>query len=439
MTLLDIKDRIQKGEIKQDVFVWRDGLEDWIPIRKTPELAPLFERKKKKKPRKSPRATQRKPTKTNNKIIKLRQSKKPDRDKTAEPVVLEKQAEAVARVEVFSETAPSQSGIKLVADFDIADEFFCDGEDLENNSELLPPPFPTKQAQLHLVQEEIMDPEEADKLAKVIARHAGVASHGRRAGLGLLMTFLFVGLMTGMVALAFIEGWFGEFGFATNSNTGTEVKQTALPNIPDRLSDKEAKRIQDSLWKTDTKPKKTAPDSLSVLASIPRKMSAQEKDLMEFYEKQTNGKREIAPRLPSSLADSKIASFNMPKNADLHFLAPTSAKVEASVPESRGGYGSHKLSEAQVRLVIKKHNRQVRKCLERQLKRDPDISGKLIVIAKVTPSGKVTRVRIEPAKFHGTYLQDCLIAEVRRWSFPSFQGEAYELSFPYAMSARESY
>jgi len=97
------------------------------------------------------------------------------------------------------------------------------------------------------------------------------------------------------------------------------------------------------------------------------------------------------------------------------------------------------LTDFQVKLVIRRHYKKVKSCLERQLKRDANISGKMYVVAMVMPNGRVKSVKIATPKFHGTFVEECLIREVKRWEFPTFEGEVYELTFPLLLSAKQSY
>jgi hypothetical protein len=95
-----------------------------------------------------------------------------------------------------------------------------------------------------------------------------------------------------------------------------------------------------------------------------------------------------------------------------------------------------RLTETQVKLVIGKHYHQVKSCHERQLKRDPDVAGKVDVVAKVRPNGKVQYVRIATKKFQGTFVDECLVKSIKQWEFPSFKGQAYELTFSLLLTVR---
>jgi len=93
----------------------------------------------------------------------------------------------------------------------------------------------------------------------------------------------------------------------------------------------------------------------------------------------------------------------------------------------------------QIRQVVATNRQKIRRCLEKQLKRDARVSGKMVLVARVTPRGRVQSVRVATEKFHGTIVEECLLKEVKSWRFPSFAGKPYDLSFPLLLSARGNY
>jgi len=168
-------------------------------------------------------------------------------------------------------------------------------------------------------------------------------------------------------------------------------------------------------------------------------MSSESRDLLDFYQSQSEEKRELTPRTPDSLLAVGQQSINLPNGScEMPDMAVPESKREVT-PVATVAAGSQRLTDMQVRRVIQKHYHKVKNCLERQLKRDSTVSGKMYVVAKVKPNGRVQAARIATKKFHGTFVEECLIREVKRWDFPTFKGEAYELRFPLLLSARGEY
>ena len=352
----------------------------------------------------------------------------------------------------------------------IAEHFFSDEDVSSGRSELLPPPpvedeldDPLAGELAEKLEKESVDDEhellqvdpmavierrkELGEISQVIALQAGVGSEKKRIGLGLIVILSFIGALGGLAALAFNQGWFTSKGALEGSQPQNNDGQAGgLANYD--LPGTEAGRIRDSIWRIEPKKRHGANGQVNGRTPRPRgpasagqkKKTQEEKDLLAFYESQNNEKKEVGPRVPRGLDLAAMGIDMSTSGGDpLAMSTPGMSKVEV-VPDKRGpATGPGRLTNVQIRMVIRRHARPVKKCLEKQLKRDPSVSGKLLVIARVKPNGKVQRVRIEPPKFHGTYLQECLLKEVKRWTFPSFEGEAYDLTFPYALSAQQTY
>ncbi len=288
---------------------------------------------------------------------------------------------------------------------------------------------------------------EMGEISQVIAMKAGVAGEKRRVWLGLLVVGLLLVALGGLAVLAFSQDWIGGGPEPeTDEPASSDAAGTAeTPRSRAVGSSSDARRVRDSLWHIE-------PDAgtgsgtanrqrpRSVDRGRKRKLTEQERDLLAFYENEQRD--EVAPRMPRG-GPAAAMGIEMPDGLGLpgagSVSSPEKGKNEV-VPVDRGqGMAAGKLTDVQIRMVIRRHARQVKKCLERQLKRNPDIHGKLLVTARVEPDGRIQQVEIGPDKFRGTYLEECLIEEVGRWRFPSFEGEAYDLTFPFALTARESY
>ncbi len=392
LSLSDLEEGIRTGWITVNHFVWRNGMKDWVPVEDVPELVSLLD-----VPRPAPDAT--------HQAIRARHQR--EREKAA---LRRREAE----------------------------------EPRADKSESLPFPPVVELDAIELDVAEL----EADGVAEVIAMQAGIGSERRRIWLGLTAVGLLVAAVGGLMALAFTQGWFkdrtevqpGARGASKSGGPG------AGPADYGTISDKDANRIYDSLWVIESEKR---PGARTVGKPGRRrrgqpaqklKLTDEEKDLAAFYKNQSAEKKEIAPRVPRGMpTEAMNIDFHAGSSGPIDLPLPEKAKVEIAPGVPERIQGPRRLTDVQIRLVIRRHHRQVKKCLERQLKRDPNVSGKLLVVARVKPDGKVQRVSIQPEKFHGTYLEECLIHEVGRWTFPSFDGEPYDLTFPYSFSAQVNY
>ncbi|MBW1872744.1 MAG: AgmX/PglI C-terminal domain-containing protein [Deltaproteobacteria bacterium] len=294
---------------------------------------------------------------------------------------------------------------------------------------------------------------EVSKVTKMLVAQAGVPSKGRRLGITLLGIFGSLGLVGAVIYLAVVQGWISEKSSGKNSdlvlaneaNLGLVSDGT---NPEDQPGPRGPSRLRSILWDVSRPAQKKEPKSsvgrprpgtdLNSPASVP--LTKREKELMTFYEQQDD-KREVAPLGPRGVpTPTGPLSIDMPGGYNpMVDLKRSESKVEVvpSGPDIRKG--PDQLSEHQVSLVVKRHYKKVKSCLERQLKRDASISGKMYVVARVKPNGKVKDVRISTPKFHGTFVEECLIKEVNRWQFPTFDGKTYDLHFPLLLSAQQTY
>lgn len=137
-----------------------------------------------------------------------------------------------------------------------------------------------------------------------------------------------------------------------------------------------------------------------------------------------NKPEEVAPRSPDS---PPLPSTTQPAQAEPE--PPNTGEGTDTRP-------SDTLSSPQIQQVIRQHVKQMRKCVEKQLKRDNTAVGKLTVVATIHPSGSVQQVRIDTRRFQGTYVEGCLVRAIKKWQFPSFHGSTFEARFPLKVAGR---
>lgn len=349
----------------------------------------------------------------------------------------------------------------------IAEHFFSRGElAAEADAPLPPPPVVDAEEAARELQQESLAEEEAalpgevprgvaetgpmpGEISDVIVRQAGVASGGRRMGVALLLIFGILGLAGGMLALAFSQGWFSP---PSTARTSAPSATRGSAGDVEPLSEEEARRLRAQIW--DVKqPARNAPASAGSSggrstganeASAPSEpvLTQREKELLAFYQQQDQNRSEAAPRLPAAgLIGPAALSPDLPTSTP---ISPETGKLPGKGPEARPeaptpAPGAQRLTEEQIRGVIQLHYRQVKNCLERQLKRDASLTGMLQVVARVQPDGSVQSAAIATPRFKGSVLETCLVKTVRRWRFPTFTGAAYEVTFPLLLSAQQDY
>ncbi len=384
------------------------------------------------------------------------------------------QEEERRRGEVLSSVLQKRDEVRAGRKTDrIAQHFFTDGEEGAPDSELLPPPpvasVDDLAERLHIesIDEEYekmqADPiavlaerdqpgtGEISKVSKVLIEQAGVSAKGRRLGVTAICIIGVVGLVVGILYLMVSRGWFSGIGSdrlvaSVGRGQGSGVDPSSVAATGGHLSVEDSKRLRSALWDVKRDGGGAVAEAHARQgtggARMPVSQTEREKELMAFYESQSSERDEVSPRGPrgGGPLTAGPAKIELPAATAISpGLDPRASKIEVTPQGPLAAAGPGKLTDFQVKLVIRRHYRKVKNCLERQLKRDATISGKMYIVTRVRPSGKVQSVRIDTPKFHGTFVEECLVKEIKHWRFPSFSGETYDLTFPLLLSAQQSY
>ena len=157
--------------------------------------------------------------------------------------------------------------------------------------------------------------------------------------------------------------------------------------------------------------------------------SRAEKKILAFYK--ADQKTEVAPISPrQASAAVRAGDVGLGTGAAGSGQPPAKGETEIASSRSADSLAARPLSTAQISEVFQKHHKQIRQNLERLLKENPGLSGKLILRVKLKPSGQVEQVRLASSSFQGTAIEEYLVKEIKRWKFPSFEGQAFELEYP---------
>ena len=92
---------------------------------------------------------------------------------------------------------------------------------------------------------------------------------------------------------------------------------------------------------------------------------------------------------------------------------PTEVEVNLGDPTIEGH-----LDRETIQRVIRQHRREVRDCYQRELQRNPDLAGRVVVNFLIDPAGNVAAARIHESDMSDDAVEDCLVRRIRRWRFP---------------------
>ncbi|MBN1349668.1 TonB family protein [candidate division KSB1 bacterium] len=102
-------------------------------------------------------------------------------------------------------------------------------------------------------------------------------------------------------------------------------------------------------------------------------------------------------------------SKDMSRKGDL-MVADAPAIVESASGSHGGGRNPDDVSE-----IVNKHNAAIQTCYQRELKRNPNLKGKVVVRFTIIPSGKVQDVKLVSSTINNDRVERCIINRIRRW------------------------
>jgi TonB family protein len=75
-------------------------------------------------------------------------------------------------------------------------------------------------------------------------------------------------------------------------------------------------------------------------------------------------------------------------------------------------------SNASLLAVIQRYAAGIQYCYENELRRQPRLAGKLVVMISVAASGEVLEVRVVQDGLGSSKLSSCALSQIREWRFP---------------------
>jgi outer membrane biosynthesis protein TonB len=79
----------------------------------------------------------------------------------------------------------------------------------------------------------------------------------------------------------------------------------------------------------------------------------------------------------------------------------------------------------------------IKACYERALKRNPNLSGKVVIHWTITQAGTVSGVDIEQDTLGDAEVASCIKSLIARWRFPAPSGGSVDVSFPFVFQASQ--
>ncbi len=71
------------------------------------------------------------------------------------------------------------------------------------------------------------------------------------------------------------------------------------------------------------------------------------------------------------------------------------------------------------------------RCAEEQKKKEPGVTGKLVMRWQIQTSGKTSNVSVVSEEFKSTYMAVCVGGLIKGWSFPRHKTAGDPVNFPF--------
>lgn len=81
----------------------------------------------------------------------------------------------------------------------------------------------------------------------------------------------------------------------------------------------------------------------------------------------------------------------------------------------RGGMGTAARDVDEVATIVLSHNPSIQYCYEREIRRNPDLKGKVVVRFTITPEGKAINPKIISSTLGNDAVERCILSRISRW------------------------
>ena len=116
--------------------------------------------------------------------------------------------------------------------------------------------------------------------------------------------------------------------------------------------------------------------------------------------------------------------------------AAAEKKVSGSV-KSEAPAVDGELDPAMVAKEVRTRLGAIKACYERALKRNPNLSGKVVIHWTITQAGTVSGVDVEQDTLGDAEFASCIKSLVARWRFPAPSGGSVDVSFPFVFQSSQ--
>lgn len=134
---------------------------------------------------------------------------------------------------------------------------------------------------------------------------------------------------------------------------------------------------------------------------------------------------------------SLVLSLSLSSLSPRSFAVGPEDGVSRPVDSSQEGAGEEPgLDRTIILKVIQSHMEAVKYCYDKELRKDPALSGVVVTQFDVGGKGNVTSAAIEKTTLNNKEVESCLVTEIQTWVFPEPRnGEPFTITYPFKFKA----
>ena len=114
--------------------------------------------------------------------------------------------------------------------------------------------------------------------------------------------------------------------------------------------------------------------------------------------------------------------------------AKSAARVRGSVRASRAEGVDGSLDPKAITAAIKRRLAGIKRCYEQQLKRNPKLTGKIVITFVIDGNGKVSEAYVESNSMGDSTVAQCILGLIKRVRFPKPDEGTVQASFPFVFT-----
>ena len=128
---------------------------------------------------------------------------------------------------------------------------------------------------------------------------------------------------------------------------------------------------------------------------------------------------------------SSLFSEEVEKTEDVTLEREGELQLSGPGPIEGEGSKSSFRTSMQINEVVKSHLGSLKYCYNRELKRNPSLQGRIVIMFKIQSDGNISECRVVESSMGNASVEKCLTRSIKRWRFPEILEGETEVTYPF--------